>query len=116
MPIYRITENNVTVAEYEADKIEILPSGQFVLFNRDINIGVFNQNCSCFSVDDFYKNERELISEEISKISKEIHNIDNRFGTDVFFEEKTPEFANEQLRKISGILYHFGWNINLKKD
>lgn len=116
MPIYRITENNVLVAEYEADTVTMLANGQFVISKNDNFIAIFNQNCSCFSVDDFYKNERKLISEETTKMYEDILNIDYKFGTDVFFQEKTPEFANIQLRKIYGILCRFGYDINLLKQ
>ncbi len=116
MPIYRITENNVLVGEYEAEKVEVLASGQIMLSTKNGAIGIFNQNVSCFSVDDFYKTERELIQEKTTKMCNDIHNIENRFGTDVFFEEKTPEFANVQLRQIYGILCRFGYDINLLKQ
>ena len=63
MSIYRITENNVLVGDYEADNAIVLNTGQICLLKNNENIGVFNKNCSCYLVDDFYKTERELISE-----------------------------------------------------
>jgi hypothetical protein len=104
MPIYRITENNVLIGEYDADLLEILPTGQFVLFKENKSIGVFNQNCSCFSVDDFYKTERELISKEIAEMRKNISEIDKYFCSDIFLKDKTPEEAYDKLRKITGLV------------
>lgn len=104
MPIYRITENNVTVAEYEADTVTMLANGQFVISKNDTFIAIFNQNCSCFSIDDIYKTQFEIILSEISEMRKNISEIDKDFGNDIFLKGKTPEEAYEKLRKIARLV------------
>lgn len=120
MPIYRITENNVLVGEYEADNVEVLPNGQIIISTKKNGvIGIFNQNCSCFSVDDFYVSEEKKFSDFVEKYAnatkKKINEISNHFGDDMFFKYKSTEEAYKELRIIYGILLSFSDTLNLKK-
>lgn len=119
MSIYRITENNLLVAEYEADNAEVLPSGQIVISDKNGVIGIFNKNCSCYCVNNFYISNEVKRKEYYNKLSEQVqvklYEIDKNFGNDIFLKDKPLNQQYQELRKIYGILSDFHDCLTIKE-
>ncbi len=112
MKIYRITENGNFLNEIEADKVQVLASGQIVFDKNEEIVAVFSPTCNVFDVSQEYVSEKERMIEFLKERIEKIDEVDEWFRTDVFFKKNSVEEANIKLRKICGLLYSMTYEID----
>jgi|694.fasta_scaffold52041_2 hypothetical protein len=105
MKTYRITKQNSMAELIEADKVEILNSGQIVLHKNENIICVFSKDTDVVCVEEDLLKYQNKLKEIGYDMLENINKIDKFFLTDVFLKNNSIEDASDKLRRISMLVH-----------
>ncbi len=101
MKLYSVTHGFKT-ENFLCSKINVLDTGQIVLYGNDGIIAVFNKDATIISIEADRVSMNEHIEKETQMFFAELKNTDEWFLTDIFLEKNTPEEAHKKTRMIIG--------------
>ena len=104
MKLYRITTKNNSELLINADKVDVLNSGQIVLYKKNEVISIFSKDTDIVCAEDDKANFKHMFKDKVKNLRRDVHLIDDKFGTDVFLKINTPQDAYEKLRKITTLV------------
>jgi hypothetical protein len=105
MKTYIVIVPEITESEkIYADKLKVNKAGQVILKKDNQTIAVLPKKSYIIEQGATEKIYSEEIEKTKTRILKQIHEIDENFGNDLFLKEKNNDLAYKQLRKIHSIL------------